>query len=274
MRGWVQEGIMGLGLALCRWSLAVLLSLGLWGAAICRAQAVNGTLPDAPTPQNPNGDNREAGQASSPQSGRDASSQGSAPQRTPSPAVHWLLGSAVTSDRELEPLTNSERFRLYLRQTYFNPGSYAKRIAGGAIDQARDVPHQWGQGWEAYGKRVGSRYGQFVIQNTLKSAGDAAVGYEPRYDLCRCQGFWPRTKHSIIRNFVTYNSTERELRPQIPLYSAAFVAGMTASTWKPGPQNLQSAGLNAVAQQAGWGILTNWLSEFSGDIGKKLSRKH
>jgi hypothetical protein len=29
-----------------------------------------------------------------------------------------------------------------------------------------------------------------------------------------------------------------------------------------------------MAQQAGWGILTNWLSEFSGDIGKKFSRKH
>lgn len=265
---------MGLGLTTCRWSLALSLSLGLSGAAMCRAQAVNSTLPDAPTPQNPNGDNREAGQASLPESGRDASLHGSAPPRAPSPAVHWLLGSAVTSDRELEPLTNDERFRLYLRQTYFNPGTYAKRVAGGAIDQARDVPHQWGQGWEAYGKRVGSRYGQFVIQNTLKSAGDAAIGYEPRYDLCRCQGFWPRTKHAIIRNFVTYNSTERELRPQVPLYGAAFIAGMTASTWKPGPQNMRSAGLNAIAQQAGWGILTNWLSEFSGDIGKKLSRKH
>jgi hypothetical protein len=265
---------MGLGLTLCRWSLAVLLSLGLSGAAMCRTQAVNGTLPDTPTPQNPNGDNREAGQASLPQSGRDASSQGSPQQGAGGLPGHWLLGSAVRSDRQLDSLTNDERFRLYLRQTYFNPGTYAKRIAGGAIDQARDVPHQWGQGWEAYGKRVASRYGQFVIQNTLKSAGDAAVGYEPRYDLWRRQGFWPRTKHAIIRNFVTYNSTERELRPQVPLYGAAFLAGMTATTWKPGPHNMPSAGVNAMAQQAGWGILTNWLSEFSGDIGKKLSRKH
>lgn len=256
----------------------MLLSLGLSGAAMCRAQAVtqtaNGMLPDAPTPQNLNGDDQEAGQVSLPPSAHDASSQGPAPPGTSSPAAHWLQGSAVSNDQQLEPLTNDERFRLYLRQTFFNPGTYAKRIVGGAIDQARNVPHEWGQGWEAYGKRVGSRYGQFVIQNTLKSAGDAAVGYEPRYDLCRCQGFWPRTRHSIIRNFVTFNSTERELRPQVPLYGAAFIAGMAASTWKPGPQVLVSAGLNAVGQQAGWGILTNWLSEFSGDIGRKLSRKH
>jgi len=252
----------------------VLLSFGLSGAAMCRAQAVNGTLPDAPTPQNPNGDDREAGQASLPEPGRDASPQGSVPDRMRGLPAHWLLGSAVPRNRELDPLTNDERFRLYLRQTYFNPGTYGKRIAGAAIDQARDVPHQWGEGWQAYGKRFASRYGQFVIQNTLKSAGDAAFGYEPRYDQCRCQGFWRRTKHSIVRNFVTYNSTERELRPQVPLYGAAFLAGMTASAWKPGPRNMRSAGLDAVAQQAGWGVLTNWSSEFSGDIGKKFSRKH
>jgi hypothetical protein len=37
---------------------------------------------------------------------------------------------------------------------------------------------------------------------------------------------------------------------------------------------LHSQGGYVVAQQAGWGILSNWLSEFSGDIGKKISRKH
>jgi hypothetical protein len=253
-----------------RWILVSSLGVVLSGAAVCHAQAVNSALPDAPTPQNPAGDDQAVGQTALP----NASSPAYAQQKPPSPAVHWLLGSAVSSDQELEPLTNDEGLRLYLRQTYFSPGTYAERIAGAAIDQARDVPHQWGQGWEAYGKRVGSRYGQFVIKNTLKSAGDAAVGYEPRYDLCHCQGFWPRTKHSIVRNFVTYNSTERELRPQVPLYSAAFIAGMAATTWKPGPRSIATEGGYAMAQQAGWGILTNWLSEFSGDIGKKFSRKH
>ena len=266
---------MGFYLTAYRWSLALSLSLGLWGGAICRAQTANDALPDAPTVQILQSDNREAGQTSLPEPGREASPQGSTPDDGMRDLpTRWLLGSAVPRDREIGPLTNHERFRLYLQQTYLNPGTYAKRIAGAAIDQGRDVPHEWGQGWPAYGKRFASRYGQFVIQNSLKSAGDAAFGYEPRYDLCRCQGFWQRTKHSIVRNFVTYDSTERGLRPQVPLYGAAFIAGMTASTWKPGPQNMRSAGLNAVAQQAGWGILTNWLSEFSGDIGKKFAKKH
>jgi hypothetical protein len=266
---------MGFRLRTSSWSLALSLSLGLLGAAVCHAQAVNSGLPEAPTPQNQAGGDQNASQAAFPAVGRDASSRGSAVGGAHAGFMeHWLLGSAVPRDEQRYPLTNDERFRLYMRQTYFSAGAYAIRLAGAGIDQARDVPAGWGGGMEAYGKRFGSRYGQFVIQNTLKSAGDAAVGYEPRYDLCQCQGFWARTRHSIVRNFVTYNSTEKGLRPQIPLYGAAFVAGMTASTWKPGPQNMRNAGLNAMAAEAGYGILTNWLNEFSGDIGKKLSRKH
>jgi hypothetical protein len=249
------------------WSV-VLLWITVSGVPLCHAQAVNDTLPDAPSQQNL--DDREARPSSLPEAPRAASS------RSPMGdfSTHWLRGSAVPPNKELEPLTNEERFRLYLRQTFFNPGTYVKRLVGAGFDQARDVPHLWGEGGEAFGKRFASRYGQFVIQNTLKSAGDAAVGYEPRYDLCRCQGFWPRTKHAIVRNFVTYDSSEQDLRPQLPLYGAAFVAGAVSSTWKPGPRNALTEGSYAVASQAGWGILSNWLSEFSGDIGRKFSRKH
>jgi hypothetical protein len=257
-----------------RWTVALSLSLALSVAAVCRAQEVVGTLPEAPTPQHPETNDQEAGQASLSEAGRDASPHGSSLDWMSALTTHLLLGSAITRDQELSPLTNDERLRIYLRQTYFHAGTYAKRLAGAGIDQARGVPEEWGGGLPGYEKRFASRFGQFAIQNTLKTAGDAALGYEPRYDQCRCEGFWPRTKHAIIRNFVTYNSTERELRPQVPLYGAAFVAGMTASTWKPGPRNMWAAGGYGVAQQAGWGILSNWLSEFSGDIGRKISRKH
>ncbi len=63
-------------------------------------------------------------------------------------------------------------------------------------------------------------------------------------------------------------------RSQVPLYGAVFIAGMAASGWKPGPRSMWAEGGYAVAQQAGWGILSNCLSERSGDIGKKISRKH
>jgi hypothetical protein len=125
-----------------------------------------------------------------------------------------------------------------------------------------------------YGQRFASRYGQFIIQNTIAAAGNAALGYEPRYDYCRCTGFWPRTKHAIARNFITYNHTEVEKRWQIPLYVGAFTGGVIAGeTWRPENESALKNGAYAVAGQAGYGILSNWLQEFALDIGHKLLPK-
>jgi hypothetical protein len=184
----------------------------------------------------------------------------------------WFLGAYVPANRNLQPLDNRGRVRVYVQQTFLTGASYLKRLGAAGVDQARGVPSEWGGGMGGYGERFGSRYGQFIIQNTLTSAGDAILRYEPRYDLCRCEGFWPRTRHAMWRNFVTYNSTERERKPQVPLYLASFGAGALATTWKPASQNPWRNGGYAVLGQAGYGAISNWLQEFALDLGRKLSR--
>ena len=37
---------------------------------------------------------------------------------------------------------------------------------------------------------------------------------------------------------MTYNRTETELRPQIPLYAASSAGAVIAATWQPGNPNL------------------------------------
>ena len=186
--------------------------------------------------------------------------------------AQWFLGSYVPSDRNLTPLTLEERRDVYIRQTYLTGASYLKRLFSAGVDQARGAPYEWGGGLGGYGKRFGSRYGQFIIQNSIAAAGNAALGYEPRYDYCKCTGFWPRTKHAIERNFVTYNETEVERRVQIPLYVGAFGAGaISGATWRPATENPWKDGAYSVASQAGFGVLSNWLQEFALDIGRKLS---
>ena len=121
-----------------------------------------------------------------------------------------------------------------------------------------------------YGRRFGSRYGQFVIANTLQTAGNAALEYESRYDLCRCTGFWPRTRHAVARNFYTYNRTEQERRPAIPLYAGSFGAGMISNVWLPGRHNTWAEGAYGLLFQAGIGSGYNFASEFAFDILRKL----
>ncbi len=193
--------------------------------------------------------------------------------------IEWIIGPYIPVQGKLAPLTNKERADIYFRQTFLTAGSYLARAFSAGLDQARGAPHQWGGGFAGYGRRYAARYGEFVVQNSIFSGGNALLGYEPRYDFCRCDGFWRRTGHAISRNFVAYDHTERQLRPQIPTYVAAFAAGLLYNEWLPGPQHEWRGGAYNMLSQAGIGSGYNFVSEFSIDIlhmfglKKELSRR-
>ena len=188
--------------------------------------------------------------------------------------AEWLIGPYISrSKRDLHPLTNAERRQIYVRQTFLNAGAYATRMFTAGIDQARGEPDPWGSGIDGYGRRLASRYGKFVISNTIQATGNAVLGYEPRYDLCTCKGFWPRTRHAIIRNFVTYNETESELRPQIALYAGALGSGMLSSIWLPEHRNVWRDGAKSMLGQVYVGVGVNLLREFAVDILHRVDRR-
>jgi hypothetical protein len=187
--------------------------------------------------------------------------------------VGWLTGPFVGKEGQVTPLTGDERLHIYLQETLTTPGAYLKRMVTAGFDQAFGTPRQWDDGWGGYAERFASEEGQFIISNSVAASGNAMLGYEVRYDQCRCTGFWPRTHHAIVRNFVTYNRTERERRPQWALYAGQFAGGAISSTWKPGPRNAFAEGGLAMASQAGWGTLLNFAIEFADDFNRKLGAK-
>ena len=185
----------------------------------------------------------------------------------------WIEGVYVPNDQPLVTPTAKQRQEIYLRQTLTTPGAYMKRMFGAGIDQARGVPSQWDDGWGGYAERFASREGQFITANTLAALGNAKLGYEVRYDQCKCEGVWPRTRHAIVRNFLTYNRSEKEMRPQWALYGGAFGGGMVSTAWKPSPKNAFTNGALAMVGQAGYGTLLNFITEFSREINRKQGVK-
>jgi hypothetical protein len=183
-----------------------------------------------------------------------------------------IAGVYIGRNRKLVTLTAKQREEIYLRQTLTTPGAYGKRAFGALIDQARGVP-AWQGGIGGYGERFASREGQFITANTLAAIGNAKLGYEVRYDKCKCQGVWPRTRHAILRNFLTYNRTEEELRPQWALYGGAFAGGLVGTTWKPSGQSYLINGGWGVIGQAAYGTLLNFVTEFSTEINRKQGVK-
>ncbi len=185
----------------------------------------------------------------------------------------WIAGEYMGRNRTLVSPTREQREVIYLRQTLTTPEAYMKRMFGALIDQARGAPYQWDDGWAGYAERFASREGQFITANTLAALGNAKLGYEVRYDQCKCQGLWRRTRHAFIRNLVTYDRSEEHLRPQWALYGGAFGGGMVSTAWKPSPKNAFVNGGRAAAEQVGWGTLLNFVTEFSWEINRKQGVK-
>jgi hypothetical protein len=185
----------------------------------------------------------------------------------------WFTGVFIPKGAERTPLNVNERRELYLEQTLTTPGAYMKRMFAAGIDQARGVPYQWDDGWAGYTERFASREGQFIAANSLAALGNAALKYEPRYDRCRCSGFWPRTWHAVMRNFLTYDKSETALRPQWALYVGAFGGGVISTAWKPKPRNALADGGRSAAEQGGYGVALNVFIEFAGEINRKIREK-
>ena len=186
--------------------------------------------------------------------------------------VNWLYGSYVPKDVPLESMNGHMRFKLYIRQTYTTWGIYVKTIFFTTHDQIRDTYPEWGDGFDGFVKRLGTRQAEFIIQNSTISLGDGLLGWEPRYDRCRCSGFWPRTGHALARNFVTYDRTEKSLRPQIMPYLGAFAGSTTSTLWVPGNPKWQIKGYQAVITQVPVGMGIYWIGEFAPEIFGVLKR--
>ena len=180
-----------------------------------------------------------------------------------------IAGIYVGKNRKLVPLTREQRLDYYLRQTFTTPEAYMKRMFAAGVDQARGVPYQWDDGWTGYAERFASREGQFFTSNSLAALGNAKLGYEVRYDKCKCTGFKHRLRHAIVRNFLTYDRTEANWRPQLGLYGGAFGGGLMVTAWKPGNRSPWANGAWAMLGQAGYGSLVNLITEFSTEINRK-----
>jgi hypothetical protein len=207
--------------------------------------------------------------------GQQPSSPGAASAKTKDEQVHtnWVYGAYLPKDVPLRTLTNRERLNLYVKQTYTSPGIYAKTTLFAVRDHVADSEPAWGSGVDGFAKRWANRHAQFIIQNSVASLGNGIVGWEPRYDRCKCEGFWRRTRHAFVRNFVTYDRSEEALRPQLMPYVGSFAASAMATTWQPSHPAWQVRGYQAAITQVFVGVGVNVLAEFAEEIGRMVKRK-
>ena len=205
-------------------------------------------------------------------------------QTTPPTAASSSPGpSNVQPGQTYRRPTEKERLKNYAFDA-FGPYAIFGAAAVAGIQQAETpngpvpgksgVPPDWGQGWDAYGARVGSDFGIHLITQTARYSMARVLREDTIYYRCECSGILPRAKHALIST-VTARRGEDGHRTFSFSQLAAPYAGTEAAAllWYPsrynakdgfrmGNKNLLIQGAMNLALEFIWGGPHTLLSQY------------
>jgi hypothetical protein len=181
------------------------------------------------------------------------------------------VSAVVPADAAYVPLTNAERWKLYVEQTFLTPGAYFRTFAVAADQDINGRPREWGQGLIGYSQRAGSNFARFGLFDTYETAAAEALGHEVRYVRCHCSGFLPRFGYALGAVFVTRNR-DGQMVPHYARIGAAFASEATALLWyPPSYRNDDVVFRGVLLKLAGRGIMNN-LHEFAPEMRRVFHR--
>ena len=82
--------------------------------------------------------------------------------------VNWLYGAYIPKEAPVIPLNGKQRYQLFIRQSFTTPGIYIKTGFFAIHDQVTNSPPEWGDGFEGFAKRLGTRQTQFYCKTHLR----------------------------------------------------------------------------------------------------------
>ena len=229
---------------------------------------------------------RSAGQDTS-----SAAQQRSEPLPSPRPAAP-VSKRLVSPGQDAPPLTSGEKFKLFARSST-DPVNLGLVLVQSGYRQAINQFPEYGQGWDAFGKRFGTAlldrtdskfWSRYAYPSLLKE--------DPRYFRLGEGGFGRRFGYSVKQEFVC----RKDSGGQSFNYSrvmGALTSGAIANLYYPGRTFIRTIPATATtpaipvyktergaeltfqrsAVAMGYGILGGMFDEFWPDIKRKLSHK-
>ncbi len=169
------------------------------------------------------------------------------------------------------PLTSSERWHLYLRQSYLSPGAFFASAGPALGAQMNNEPPQWGQGMAGYSRRLADRFGRLTLQNSFEAAGAAALGHEVRYIRSQKKGFLPRAGYALAMGVMTYDRNGN-LAPHYARLGGSVGAQFIGNLWMPDGYRNPGRALRGAGMEVGIRSFFNLFNEFGPEL-KRVFRK-
>lgn len=157
-------------------------------------------------------------------------------------------------------------------QSIGSPLSLAESAAYAGIIQGLDTPREWGQGADAYGKRLASTLGASAIHGALAFGLDSALHQDPRYFRSHDTSFWRRTAHAFRGTILTHTDRGGETLSTWRL-SSDYGAAFLSNEWYPHRLNTVRLGALQGSLHLGFDFVSNLGSEFWPDVKRKILRR-
>lgn len=202
--------------------------------------------------------------AEEPQSSQSTQNEASRSALTPSPETTVPVSPIIRHP----PFTTWEKFK-YHAQRSVDPVAVLRSGLGGALNQWRDHPSEWGQGWDSYGVRVASGFGQHLIKQQMLFAVQAIDHESPEHLRSPRHGLKNRVKDAIRYTF-TSGTDDGKFMPAYSRFIAAYGAAYISRAWYPSQYHTVGSGLKAGTTSLGIDVGMNLLREFWPDIRNRL----
>ena len=132
---------------------------------------------------------------------------------------------------------------------------------GAGLDQLREEPVEWGDGWEGFGKRVASNAGRNMIEETVRHGLAAAFDRSVTYQRCACESVGGRTWHAFVET-VTDRNREGERQVGFSRLAGFYAGAFSETLWRPEEEGTDV--LRVGTRGIVFGFLGNVWKEFVG----------
>jgi hypothetical protein len=131
----------------------------------------------------------------------------------------------------------------YVKRT-FSRGAVVRAGASAAIGQARNAPHEWGQGAAGFGKRWGSAFGSHVVKNSIEFPVASLLHEELGYRPSGKRGFGPRLGYALESTVITHNTNTGRRTVAAGEISGAVGSGLISRLWQPARLHTLASGVS------------------------------
>ena len=128
--------------------------------------------------------------------------------------------------------TEKEKWKLFEFDA-FGPYALAKAVLGGAYQQYKNAPPEWGGGAKPFGERVASNFGIDLVSTTTQYGMAEILHEDAAYYPCECRGFFHRFRHAVVSTVTARHGEDGHTTFSISGLASPYAGTMTALAWYP-----------------------------------------